>query len=76
MENVARQPKTGQAKGTVDLHRLKRDIRIDLVARMLDFEINAHGFARCFRPEQHRNGDAKPSLHFFRPKKLRLLLYV
>jgi hypothetical protein len=54
--------------GTVDLTRLKRSIDIELVARLLGIEVNSQHFASCFRPDNHRNGDANPSLHFLRRK--------
>jgi hypothetical protein len=71
MATLARDPNNPQPDfpgGAVDLARLKREIDIRLVAKLLDFEINAQNLTTCFRPQNHRNDDAHPSLHFL-PRK-------
>jgi hypothetical protein len=47
----------------VDLDWLRKTIAIETVAVLLDLEVKDH-YARCFRPDNHQNGDANPSLHF------------
>ena len=46
-----------------DLGWIKGKIPIEEVARELGLEVTRHR-ARCWRPENHRNGDADPSLRF------------
>ena len=46
-----------------DLGWIKKKIPIEEVARELGLEVTRHR-ARCWRPENHRNGDADRSLRF------------
>lgn len=47
-----------------DLGWIRAKVPIEEVARELGLEVTRHR-ARCWRPEDHRNWDANPSLRFF-----------
>ena len=55
-------------RSTLDLEHIRRNIDIEGIAILLGIEVNERHFATCFRPENHRNGDSNPSLHFL-PRK-------
>jgi hypothetical protein len=63
---IAQEKNEAQAdfRRSLNLGYLRKNIQIETVGRLLGFEINAQHFATCFRPDNHRNGDAHPSLHF------------
>jgi hypothetical protein len=48
----------------LDLDYIRRKIPIEDVARRLGLDVNSRHFARCFRTENHADGDREPSLHF------------
>jgi hypothetical protein len=47
-----------------DISWIKKHVSVLEVGRMLGLRIH-HRKARCWRPENHANGDAHPSLHFY-----------
>src|ERR1700730_1665223 len=48
-----------------DISWIKKYVPILQVARLLDMRV-VRGWAKCWRPENHRHGDANPTLHFHR----------
>jgi hypothetical protein len=69
MANIA--PKKNKSQedfpGALDLDYIRRQIPIELVAFLLNLDVQRH-FAPCFRMENHPNGDSHPSLHFLERK--------
>jgi hypothetical protein len=47
-----------------DVAWMKKHVRVLSVGHALGLQIHRN-FAKCWRPENHRNGDAHPSLHFY-----------
>jgi hypothetical protein len=60
--------KSVSPRGAADLAYIRREISIELTARLLGLDVTSRHFARCFREENHADGDREPSLHFFKKK--------
>jgi hypothetical protein len=69
------QKPTGAPGGLPDFEFIRYEIPILDVARALGIRVGQHYRARCWRAENHRNGDANPSLSF-QVKKNRGICFV
>lgn len=70
-QTVARDRENAQpdwGSGTLDLDYIRRKIPIQTIAYLLGIDVDKHHFAKCWRTENHPNGDANPSLHFLTRK--------